>query len=114
MKVELTEVLWLDEQQELSLAELAGLSGLSEAELRELVDYGVIAPVEPQTEPPAFRADCIVIARTACRLRADFELDVPGLALALTLLGRIHDLEAQLRELSAQFPHRPRKIRNEG
>lgn len=109
MKVELTEVLWLDEQQELSLAELAGLSGLSEAELRELMDYGVIAPLDPQAEPLVFRADCIVTARTACRLRTDFELDAPGLALALTLLGRIHDLEAQLRDLRAQFPHRPRK-----
>ena len=109
MKVELTEVLWLDAQQELPLPELAELSGLSEAELRELVDYGVIAPVDPQAEPPVFRADCVVIARTACRLRTDFELDAPGLALALTLLGRIHDLEAQLREMSAQLPHRPRK-----
>ena len=105
MKVELTEVLWLDEQQELSLAELAALSGLSVAELRELADYGVIVPVEPAAEPPVFHADCIVIARTACRLRSDFELDAPGLALVLTLLGRIHDLEAQLRELDAQLPH---------
>jgi chaperone modulatory protein CbpM len=104
MKVELTEVLWLDERPELSLAELAGLSGLSEAELRELVDYGALVPVEARAESPVFRADCLVIARTACRLRNDFELDAPGLALALTLLGRIHELEAQLRELSAQRP----------
>jgi len=60
-----------------------------------------------------FRADCDVIARTACRLRTDFELDAPGLALALTLHGRIHDLEAQLRELSALYPHRPQKNRNQ-
>jgi chaperone modulatory protein CbpM len=109
MKVELTEVLWLDEREELSLTELAGLSGLSEAELRELVDYGAITPVVPGARQPTFRADCIVTARTACRLRTDFELDTPGLALALILLGRIHDLEAQLRGLSAQLPHVPRK-----
>jgi chaperone modulatory protein CbpM len=40
-------------------------------------------------------------------LRTDFELDAQGLALALTLLNRIHGLEAQLRDLSAQLPHRP-------
>jgi chaperone modulatory protein CbpM len=114
MKVELTEVLWLDAQQELSLADLAALSGLSEAELRDLVDYGVIAPVDSRAEPPVFRGDCVVIARTACRLRTDFELDAPGLALALTLLGRIRDLEARLRELSAQSPHWPRKNRDQG
>jgi len=109
MKVELTEVLWLDAQQELSLAELAGLSGLAEAELRELMEYGVFVPVEPQAEPPVFHTDCIVTARAACRLRSDFELDVPGLALVLTLLGRIHDLEAQLRELDAHLPHAARR-----
>jgi chaperone modulatory protein CbpM len=109
MKVELTEVLWLDEQQELSLPELAGLSGLSETELRELVDYGVLAPADPAAEPPLFRTDCLVTARIACRLRGDFELDAPGLALALTLLGRIHDLEAQLCELSAQLPQGARR-----
>ncbi|MHB8535078.1 MAG: chaperone modulator CbpM [Sulfuricaulis sp.] len=107
MKVELTEVLWLDEQEPLSLAELAGLSGLSEAELRELVDCGAIVPVDPDAEPPGFRANCVVTARVACRLRADFELDAQGLALALTLLDRIHDLEARLRDLSAQLPRRP-------
>jgi chaperone modulatory protein CbpM len=107
MKVELTEVLWLDEQEQLSLTELAGLSGLSEAELRELVDCGAIIPLDPGAEALGFRADCVVTARTACRLRTDFELDAQGLALALTLLNRIHDLEAQLRDLSAQLPHRP-------
>ena len=109
MKVELTEVLWLDERPELSLAQLAGLSGLTEAELRELMDYGVLTPVEPAAESPVFRADCVVTARTACRLRSDFELDMPELALALALLGRIHDLEAQLRALSAQLPHAARR-----
>lgn len=108
MKVELTDVLWLDEQQQVSLTELAGLSGLSEAELHELVDFDVIVPVDAGATPLIFRTDCIVTVRTACRLRSDFELDAPGLALALTLLGRIHDLEAQLRELSARFPHGPR------
>jgi chaperone modulatory protein CbpM len=108
MKVELTEVLWLDEQQELSLTELAELSGLSEAEIHELVDYGAIVPVDPRAPLPTFYADSVVTARTACRLRTVFELDTPGLALALTLLGHIHDLEAQLRDLGAQLPRRPR------
>ena len=106
MKVELTEVLWLDGRQELSLGELAGLSGLSEAELQELMDYGILVPVEPGATPPLFGAGCIVTARAACRLRTDFELDAPALALALTLLGRVRELETQLRDLSAQFPRR--------
>ncbi len=108
MRVELTEVHWLDRHYELSLPELAELSGLSEAELRELVDCGAMVPVDPSATPWTFRADSIATARTACRLRADFELDAPGLALVLGLLDRIHDLEAQLRDLNAQLPRRSR------
>lgn len=108
MRVELTEVRWLDQHHELSLADLAALSGLPEAELLELVEYGVIVPIDPGAAERTFRADYLVVARTASRLRRDFELDTPGLALALTLLERIHDLEAELCDLRARAPGRIR------
>jgi chaperone modulatory protein CbpM len=108
MRVELTEVAWLDETHELSLAELAQLSGLSETELRDLVDFGAITPIDPSAAQRTFHARHVVAARVARRLRHDFELDVQGLAVALTLLERVHDLEAQLRELRAQMPRRVR------
>ncbi len=108
MRVELTEVLWFDERHELSLRELAERSGLSEGELHELVDAGVIAPVDPDRAPRHFRAECIVTAKTACRLRDDFELDAHGLAVALTLIDRVRDLEGQLRDLRAMLPRQVR------
>jgi chaperone modulatory protein CbpM len=97
-------MVWLDEHQEVSLVELAELSGLSEAELRELVDCGAIAPIDRTAGSGNFRAECVVVARTACRLRNDFDLDAQGLALVLTLLERVHDLEAQVRDLRARHP----------
>ncbi len=106
MRVELTEVRWLDQHHKLSLADLSGLSGLTEAELLELVDYGIFVPVDPKAAERTFRADCLVLARTASRLRRDFDLDIQGLALALTLLERIHELEAQLSDLRARVPGR--------
>ena len=106
MKIELTEVLWMDQYQELSLADLAKLSGLSEAELSELVDCGAIVPVNTDSAEWIFDAGCLVVAKTACRLRNDFELDTQGLAVALTLLARIHNLETQLHDLRAQLPGR--------
>jgi chaperone modulatory protein CbpM len=110
MSIVSTEAVWLDERQQFSLAELADLSGLSEGDLRQLIDYAALLPVDAAADPGAaevrFSADCLVTARTACRLRSDFDLDAGGLALTLTLLNRIRDLEAQLRTLSAQFPHR--------
>ena len=104
MKAEFTETLWLDERHEFSLAELAELSGLSEAELRELVDYGAVVPRNPQALQWTFSGTCLDAIRTACRLRDSFDLDVHGVAVVIALLDRIHDLEAQLRHSRAQVP----------
>ena len=95
---------WLHERYELSLTELCELSGLSESELRVLVDCGAIAPTDPDARDWTFGADRLVVARSACRLRKDFELDPQGLALAVALLERVRDLEEQLRYLRARIP----------
>jgi chaperone modulatory protein CbpM len=95
---------WLDERDELSLAELCELSGLAEPELRVLVECGAIAPVDPLAREWSFGADRLVVARSAFRLRRDFELDSQGLALAVSLLERVHELEEELRELRARLP----------
>ena len=108
MKFEIAEVLLIEEHGELSLAELAELSRLSETELLELVDYEALLPLDPYAREPTFAAHAIVTARTACRLRDDFELDTPGVALVLALLDRIGDLETEIRELMALVPRRMR------
>ena len=102
MRIEITEVLRLEEHHELSLAELADLSCLSETELQELRDNGVIVPVDPAAAQQTFAAHCLVAARTAARLREDFEVDAQGVALALALLDRIRALERELRDLKAR------------
>lgn len=106
MRIELTEVLWLHEHHELPAIELAELSGLSEAEIQELMDYGAIEPIDPSAAQQTFDAQSLAAARTACRLRDDFDLNPPAVALALALLDRVHDLEAQVRELRARLPRR--------
>jgi len=99
---------WLHEHYEFSLEELCELSGLSEAELRDLVDFGVLAPTDPGARHWTFSADRLVVARSASRLRKDFDLDAQGVALVVTLLDRVRDLEAQLRDLRARLPGWPR------
>ena len=106
MQVELTEAVWLEERGMLTLVELCECSGLTEPELRELVDLGALSPHDPGAADWEFPPRSIVIARTACRLRHDFELDTQGLAVAMTLLERIQELEAELQRLQARFPHR--------
>lgn len=108
MSMELVDVHLLDEHSELSLVELAEYSGLSREVLLELVDCGAILPKNPDEATIHFAARWVVTARTACRLREDFELDTEGVALALSLLARIRELEAQIGDLSAQLPRRVR------
>jgi hypothetical protein len=108
VKAEHPEAVWLTEDHEFSLAELAELSGLSEAELRELVDYGAVTPINPNSSPWVFNGKCLLTVRTACRLRISFDLEPHGVALIVSLLDRIHDLEAQLGSLRAQLPRHTR------
>ena len=44
------------------------------------------------------------MARTACRLRDELELDLPSLGVALRLLERVRDLEDELARLRALLP----------
>ena len=98
------QAMWLHERHELALEELCELSGLSETELRELVDYGVLAPIDPDAQHWAFGANRLVVARSARRLRRDFELDTDAVALVVALLERVRDLEEELRDLRARLP----------
>lgn len=102
MRVELTEVQWLNPQQELSLYELLRISGLTESDLRYLVEFDVLTPIDPLASTWSFGADCLPMARTAGRLQRDLDLDGPGLAVALTLIERVQELETRVRELDAR------------
>jgi chaperone modulatory protein CbpM len=77
---------------------------LSAELLHELVDYGALKPTNVLSAQWSFTAECVVAVRSAGRLREDFDLDANALSVALTLLERIHSLEAQLRDLQTQFP----------
>lgn len=113
IEIAATEVVWIDAHYEMSLAELSAMSGLSAIELQMLVDCEALVPAAAAAEPAdethaaevRFGAPCLALARAASRLRDDFDLDVNGLMLALRLLKRIHELEAQLHHLRAQWPH---------
>jgi hypothetical protein len=100
-----TEVLWLDEHRVVSFRELVDLSGLTPAELEELVNGGIIPSRAGRGASSEFSAHMVTVARTASRLRDELELDMSGLGVALKLLERVRDLEdeiARLRALSSR------------
>ena len=102
MGSEHSNAFWPDES--MPLRELAELAGLSEDEVRELVDYGALTPTDETTGQWVFSMRSITVARTARRLREDFELEPHGVALLLAYLERIRDLEAELGALRARLP----------
>ena len=108
MRIEISDAQWLHEHPEVTLGELAELSGLSSDLLIELVDYGALAPIEAQTPAPPiewrFSADCVLAVRTVSRLRGDFDLDANALSVAFMLIERIQELEGRVRALQCQVP----------
>lgn len=100
MRIELAEAMWVEERQDLDLDELSQVASLPREVLQELVDCGVISP--SSTVPHwRFSGCCVNTARTASRLRNDFELDAGALAVVMKLMERIQDLEAEMGRLEA-------------
>ena len=97
---ESTHAVWLHAGETISIDELAAASGFTAAEIRELVEYGALTPAGEAL----FSAACVGCVRRAARLREDFELDLPVIALVVSFLDRIETLESELRNLSAQIP----------
>jgi chaperone modulatory protein CbpM len=95
----------LTEHVEVALEELARASGLEPQEIVDLVEYGVFEPSSGGAARSTWRfsSHYIVLGRRARRLKVDFDLDVSGLALALTYLQRIDEMEAELARLRCQI-----------
>lgn len=100
MKIEHTEVVWLEARSDYSAHDLANLSGLPAELLHELMDCGAL-PAIPEPGNARFEARTIALVRTARRLRDDFELDANGLAVAVSLLRRMRALEDELADARA-------------
>jgi len=95
------DALWPDPQRRISLPELVELSGLTQAEVVELVDYGAFAPAGGTATSWVFTVQEVFVARTAHRLGEEFALEPHAVALMLAYRDRIRELEAELRALRA-------------
>lgn len=103
--VNVAEWLWLNDEGRCSAQHLLEYSGLSADELDDLVQNGVITPIDTADRPHSFQLHYISVARLARRLRDDFELDRRGITLAMTLINRINELESERNRLRARLIH---------
>jgi chaperone modulatory protein CbpM len=101
MESKVLDAVWLNESGSCTLIHLAEVSGLDSAELQMLIDSGTLKPLAETGSGPAFATGAMQAARTARRLRDDFELNPGGLALAMRLLERVEVLERELERLRA-------------
>jgi chaperone modulatory protein CbpM len=102
MTAHVEDALCLDTMTEVTFTELVTASGLPESELRELVRFGALVPSDPNAATWTFEARWLVVARTASRLRHDFELDSHAVSVVLGYVERIERLEAEIRALRSR------------
>ena len=108
MNIDTAEALRLDEHSEVSFSQLLVLSGLTDPDLRELVDHGALTPINPSATSWMFTSYCVVVARKAYRLSRDFELDAHAVSILLGFVEKIEALESELHALRAgAIAHRP-------
>ena len=111
MKSEKTNMLsgeLLEEEAEVSLAQLCQACGLSEEEIVKLVDEGIIDPVGHKRSTWRFYAVSLRRVRITRNLQQELGVNTPGAALALDLLEELEKLRARLRrfEGESQFNER--------
>lgn len=91
----------LEEDVEFSMAELCGACRVSAERLMELIEYGVLEPLDEQPGHWRFRGVSVRRVRSAVRLERDLGVNLSGAALALDLLEEIERLRARLRRFEA-------------
>jgi len=89
----------VEDDGELSLADLCQACELSAGRIVEFVEEGVIEPIG--REPAAWRFRAISVRRVRCaqRLEQDLGVNTAGVALALELLEELEQLRSRLRRL---------------
>jgi chaperone modulatory protein CbpM len=94
----------LDADQALHLADLCRLCGVSAEWIMELVDDGIVEPLDPAARAPRFSGVCVRRVQIVRRLQRDLGVNRAGAGLALELLEEISELRSRLRMLEGQFP----------
>jgi len=102
MNTETPSAFWMDTRTRLTVVELAESCGITQEVVQELVEYGALSPSGTRPGEWDFGAECVTSVRKAARLCNDLELETSAMALVISFLERIHELEAQVRRLRAQ------------
>ncbi|MDH3762991.1 MAG: chaperone modulator CbpM [Gammaproteobacteria bacterium] len=89
----------IGEDEAITLAQLCRACELSEEEIIQLVDQGIIEPMGPEPAEWRFVSVSLRRVRITRNLQRDLGVNAPGAALALELLEEIEELRSRLRQL---------------
>ena len=83
----------LDEGIEFSIQEICRICGVHEELIVEIVEEGVVEPLGDAPERWRFTGVAVMRIQRVIRLQHEFEVNLPGAALALELLEEIERLK---------------------
>ncbi|ATM87211.1 chaperone modulator CbpM [Yersinia massiliensis] len=86
-----------------TVTELCQSTGIMQDELVEVVELGVIVPLEPADSVWIFDAKALSSLKRAQRLQHELDLDWSGVAMTLTLLERVEQLKKENEQLRRQL-----------
>ncbi len=92
----------LDEIDNMTLEELAGICSCKVEWIVELVDEGIIEPQGRDLVDWRFNGPCLLRTRTAMRLQQDLNINMAGIALVIDLIDEKNELQARLRLLETR------------
>jgi len=101
-KLSLLQCEVVEEDVQLSLAELCRACAADDDLVRQLVEHGVIEPQGSAPQAWVFAGASLRRTRVALRLLRDLELNLPGAALAVELLDEIARLQRELQARRGQ------------
>lgn len=91
-KISITACELLDDDLELSMDEFCSACSGTTQWVVELVEEGVVEPVNRTARDWRFTGTSLTRAQVAMRLRRDLDVNTPGIALALELIDEIRRL----------------------
>ena len=86
----------LETREQLTLSELCQACGVQVDWITELVDEGILEPIEANVEEWRFSSVSIVRVKKVYRLQQDLGVNIPGIALALDLMDEVEELRKQI------------------
>jgi len=90
----------VENEVHLTIVELSHAARTPEESIMEWVSEGILSPAGSSPQDWRFSGESLKTARTAAHLAHDLELNTPGVALALNLLGEIAQLRSRLQRES--------------